>query len=700
MQHRTTGAARLWLGGVCLGLVVSAAVLLLWAGSSAWALTPAGTIIDNSATLQYDGGTLASNAARLTVAQTAAVSLSPTLASLNGAPGATLYFPVTLTNAGNGSDSFSLSASSARGWTAALLRDDNSDGIHQSSEQTAFTAVNNLAMGAQSRFFAALTIPAGAASGLQDTLSLSARSSFDSTKTAAASYSGQAVSVTGVSLSPTTALVSASTGQKTYIGITVTNLGSNPDTFSLSLSSDLGWTAALLADANQDGIHQDTETTALSSLGPLAAGAQTRAFIQVQVPAGLTADTQANFVLRVVSAADAGQTAQGNYVVVGKAPLPGDIDGDGSITNLDVRAAAQMAVGTGTWSDAQRAKADINGDGVVNVLDVIAIIDQANPQRLQSQVAAGRQISLPTVKASPGSTRALSLGIDEGGQVAGFQATVLFDSSVMSVSEVTPGGLMGGDANWQILYTVGQGEVRVLAYNAAGSGLAAGPGSVVDLQAQVSAAAAVGDFSALAWAEATVSDTTGASLLPLQTVDGLLTVENMGDLAVQVYRDKDSLPIAGAQVEAWLDGNVAASGVTDTAGNCLLSSLAPGLYEIRVSAAGYYGERLSGVVVKAGETASASLGLVVLAKANTSAINGLVINQAGAALYRAQVTFYRNGRKAASVSTNSQGIYQKVGLAPGTYQVTVSLRGYQSATVTVVVNANELAFADFALAPK
>ncbi|NIM04530.1 MAG: hypothetical protein GTO55_01295, partial [Armatimonadetes bacterium] len=337
-RHRSAALVPL-----CLTILLAAA--LLCGNSPTHAATPAGTLIDNQATLEYDGGHVTSNVVSITIAQVAGVSLAPSSASLSGASAEMVCFPVTLTNEGNGTDSFSVSIASQSGWSSHLYRDDNSDGIHQETEQTVISSTGSLGMGQSLRFFATAVIPAGAVSGSADTVTITARSAFDSTVASSVNYSVQVEQTAGLVLDPTQALVTVQPGGKAYVAFNITNIGNDEDTASLSVDCDSGWPAAIIADANKDGVHQDSENTTIDSFGALAPGEQGHAFVEVQVPANLADDTQASVVLKATSALDPAKAAQGVYAVVGKVPPPGDVDGDGTITSLDIEAIAQMAVG-------------------------------------------------------------------------------------------------------------------------------------------------------------------------------------------------------------------------------------------------------------------------------------------------------------------------------------------------------------------
>ena len=164
---------RRWLS-LCL------AAALLAPAAPLGAVTPAGTQIRNVAAGQYQigatPGSVTSNEAVTTVALAPAVRLAPASANGSVPAGRTYYFAHTVTNLGNGADTFDLSATSSQGWPIILYLDDNNDGLHQSGETTAVTTTGALAAGADFHFFVAASIPKGIASGASSVVTLVGKS--------------------------------------------------------------------------------------------------------------------------------------------------------------------------------------------------------------------------------------------------------------------------------------------------------------------------------------------------------------------------------------------------------------------------------------------------------------------------------------------------------------------------------------------
>ncbi len=69
-----------------------------------------------------------------------------------------------------------------------------------------------------------------------------------------------------------------------------------------------------------------------------------------------------------------------------------------------------------------------------------------------------------------------------------------------------------------------------------------------------------------------------------------------------VVDQKGALPIAGATVSVRQDSNSVASSTTDASGRYTITGVAPGLYNISISANGYDISESNGVVVASGTT--------------------------------------------------------------------------------------------------
>jgi len=185
-SRRGNGWGTAHWGASCLAVSFALALAPALLTTPASALTAAGTVITNVATATYDGGSVTSNTATFTVAQIAGIQVAPSTGAAAGLLGATVYYPVTVTNTGNGADTVALAAASVAGWPVAIYRDDNGDGLHQGTEVTIIADTGSLPAGGQAACFVAVTVP-GAAVGT-DSETLTATSRFDPTRSATATY--------------------------------------------------------------------------------------------------------------------------------------------------------------------------------------------------------------------------------------------------------------------------------------------------------------------------------------------------------------------------------------------------------------------------------------------------------------------------------------------------------------------------------
>lgn len=293
-----------------LTLVAAAATLM--AANGAYAATAAGTQISNTASATYTDSTgtktVQSNTVITTVQQVASLSLSAGT-SKNGAAGATVVYPHTITNNGNAADSFTLSQTNAGVFQMANVQffpDTDGDGIADAGA-AAITVTPSVAVGGTYKFVAVATLPAGAATGATNALTVKAASVFtaatfqtavDNTTVAA----GAALDLTANGYGSTAlgygayadggaALENKTTtaGTMTRFTLYLSNNGGTQDTFNLQASTDGsfgtqtlpdGWTV-VFKDANNQVITAAT----------VAAGAHPVIYAEVTPSAGATVGT-------------------------------------------------------------------------------------------------------------------------------------------------------------------------------------------------------------------------------------------------------------------------------------------------------------------------------------------------------------------------------------------------------------------------
>ena len=119
------------------------------------------------------------------VSQVATVTVDPDRAS-PASPGDIIYYAHDVTNGGNGTDRIDLTAVSSNGWVTALYADNDSSGSFTAGD----TLLNDtdgdlvvdtglIGMNGISRIIAAVTVPAGTASGTVDTMIVTGTSSLN-----------------------------------------------------------------------------------------------------------------------------------------------------------------------------------------------------------------------------------------------------------------------------------------------------------------------------------------------------------------------------------------------------------------------------------------------------------------------------------------------------------------------------------------
>jgi uncharacterized repeat protein (TIGR01451 family) len=245
--------------------VVACLCLCVGLFSSAHAAAPAaGTSIGNQASVTYvdstgTSRTVTSNTVQTIVQQVASLTLTAN-GSKTSSIGSTVYYPHTVTNSGNGTDSFTLAAVNAAGAafnaTGITLYADNGAGQPTGA---AITSSGALAAGAAFKFIVAATVPATATSGQVNTLTVTATSTFNATQAAADT---DTTTVTSNAVINVTKSVSAGGGAP----------GSGPYTYTLTYTNtgNSTATAVKLSDAVPAGMTEVANSGLWSVTGATA----------------------------------------------------------------------------------------------------------------------------------------------------------------------------------------------------------------------------------------------------------------------------------------------------------------------------------------------------------------------------------------------------------------------------------------------
>jgi uncharacterized repeat protein (TIGR01451 family) len=287
---------------IALAVVVLASAY----GTNAHAVTAAGTSITNQATATYLDSTLTSRSATsntvvTVVQQVASIGLSAG-STKNAAPGAQVTYAHTITNNGNGADTFALAATNSGAYMmtgVVFYADANGDGIADNA--TPITTTGNLAPGAIFRVVAVATLPAGATNGSSNNLVITTTSGFNGAVTATATdtttvLTSASIDMTANASGPaapgagpgaeTAAVVTNTTaaGTTTRYTIYLNNSGGSTDTFNLASSTD-GTFGATTLPSGWSVVFRDANGQVITS-SAVAAGASTLAYADVTIAPG------------------------------------------------------------------------------------------------------------------------------------------------------------------------------------------------------------------------------------------------------------------------------------------------------------------------------------------------------------------------------------------------------------------------------
>ncbi len=225
LRHRMAAA-------LMLPIILLFMLLALGAAPHAVAATAtAGTVIGNQATAQYLDSTgtsrnTSSNVVQTTVSQVKSFTLNANGAK-TAAPGQTVYFPHTITNTGNGTDTYALTVPTAGGIAQTGLVyyiDANSDGVPDNF--TPITSTGALTAGGAFSFVVAGVAPSGATSGTTGTIIVGATGTdTDPTSNTKTNTDTTTFANSVVNVNKSLSLTSGATGQTVAVTLSFTNSG-------------------------------------------------------------------------------------------------------------------------------------------------------------------------------------------------------------------------------------------------------------------------------------------------------------------------------------------------------------------------------------------------------------------------------------------------------------------------------------------
>lgn len=214
---------------VVMRIALLATVIVGASGGVAQAAAPlAGTVISNQAAATYTDGSAIQRTSTSNTVTTIVQQVLTTSQSQVAAPGSPVNFPHTVTNTGNGVDSFTLTAANTPGTmtlpSPLYYIDANCNGV--ADNQVAITRINNVAAGASACFIATTTVPVGATSGNTATIGVTATSTLpgavvSASNTDTVTVSSQAV----INVTKAISVSSGAPGTTVTYTLTYTNTG-------------------------------------------------------------------------------------------------------------------------------------------------------------------------------------------------------------------------------------------------------------------------------------------------------------------------------------------------------------------------------------------------------------------------------------------------------------------------------------------
>ncbi len=217
------------------------AVAALLNPGSAKAQTAAGTSIGNQAAATYTDSSSVSRIATSNLVSTIVQQVASLTLTANGAktasPGSPVFYPHTLTNTGNGSDTFTLTLAPAQSGAFTLTGthiylDANGDGIPDNFTDLTGTSVAVIPGAANAfKFVITGTVPPGATAGQTNNFPVTATSTFDATKSATDTDVTTVDNNAVINVNKTMSSNTGAAGSGPYtVTLTYTNTGNNTGT--------------------------------------------------------------------------------------------------------------------------------------------------------------------------------------------------------------------------------------------------------------------------------------------------------------------------------------------------------------------------------------------------------------------------------------------------------------------------------------
>jgi uncharacterized repeat protein (TIGR01451 family) len=225
---------------------------------------------------------------------------------------------------GNLTTAVSLSAASNRGWATRIYQDVNGNGVKDPAD-TEITQTPVIGPNASYPILVQVDIPIGVPLGMLDT----------TTVTAVAQTGGKTAAATDITrvgqllaLQPNYTR-NAVPGTVQFFGHVVFNNGSTQDCVTLTATSSAGWTVLLWEDLNRNGVHETSSPNEPAVANPVCIDPGKAFYLvaEVRVPAGATAGTVDQTVIRAASGTVPGKQSAATDTTTVIANTPPVVDG-------------------------------------------------------------------------------------------------------------------------------------------------------------------------------------------------------------------------------------------------------------------------------------------------------------------------------------------------------------------------------------
>ncbi|MBI2944564.1 MAG: DUF11 domain-containing protein [Candidatus Wallbacteria bacterium] len=413
-------------------------------------ITPEVVVTSGKDTTQVDGTKITGKVVG------ASVDLTPPTSTSNGTAGGTVNFPARLSNKGTDPDTIGLGTSGLpAGWTAKIFEDTDEDGVLDPEETTVITSLGVLDPKDRKRVIVQVTVPPGASPNDIGTLTLTATSGNDPTKTDTGVYT-TTVKGASVDVTPPTSTSSGTPGGKVNYPVVVKNDGSDTDTINVGTSGlPSGYTAKILEDTNGDGTLGPDETIEVTTTGPLPPGGTKKLIVQVLIPPNAppgdsapltftgtsTKDPERKDTAVLTTALKSAQVDLSPSVADGSGRAGGTVDYPFTVTNkgfsLDTMGLGFSGLPTG-WT--AKLFKDTDGDGILDPEETTEVTSTGSLQKEGSYKAIAR-VSIPA-GAKEGDTGAISVKAtsknDPTRSDTGVYTTTVTAANVVVTTTVSP----------------------------------------------------------------------------------------------------------------------------------------------------------------------------------------------------------------------------------------------------------------------